>query len=573
MEKITGLKLKKYLIYFILFLALFLRVWKLNEVPVSLFGDEAEVGYQAYSILKTGRDYYGNFMPLHFHSLAEWRTPLYLYSAVPTVGLFGINALGVRLPAVIFGVGCIYALYLLVKKVFDNEKLALFTALIMTINPWHIQYSRGGFEVTQMLFLLILGLYFFFCSLEKNGRNLWISALLLTLMPWVYSTAKLFLPLLFIFLFFNWKKEIFSFSKKHIISAVIAICIVGLPILLSTLFGGGTQRINNISIFNDPRISFEVGKARVNDSHMRGEYDSRMKFTLKDKLLHNKYLFNLQEIIKNYLKSFSTDFLFIKGDPNPRHSIGIGEFYKVDSIILLLGICIFFLGKVAKKTKYFIAFWLLAGVFPSSLTQNGGDHATRLFLILPPLIILIAYGLVKGLEKFSKIGKQLTIAYFILLSVSFIFFQHQYWIHNPWWSEKWWHYGFKEAIESVKEIDKNYDTIVISTANEPPWVFFAAFYNYPPREWQLNFPMDNVVELENFGKVSHIGQFYFGSPQNGGIYDWGKVMNNRILYLASATEVPMNLVLEPERTPGDLTLLKTITYPSGEPVFYLFTGK
>src|SRR4030043_1754667 len=85
-------------------LASFLRLWKLDRVPVSLFGDELEVGYQAYSILKTGRDYSGNFMPIHFQSLAEWRTPLYLYSAVPAVAVFGITPWGVRLPAAIFGI-------------------------------------------------------------------------------------------------------------------------------------------------------------------------------------------------------------------------------------------------------------------------------------------------------------------------------------------------------------------------------------------------------------------------------------------------------------------------------------
>lgn len=565
--------MKKVLIILIIFLSLFLRVWKLNKVPVSLFGDEADVGYQAYSILKTGRDYYGNFMPIHFHSLAEWRTPLYLYSAVPTVALFGITPWGVRLPAAIFGVLSVYALYLLLKKVFEDENLALFSAFLMAINPWSIQYSRAGFEVTQMIFLIILGLYFFFCSLQKNGKGLWIAILLLTLTPWVYSTAKLFLPLLYIFMFINWRKEIFSFSKKHLIVAIVTFVVVGGPIIFSTLFDGGAQRIGDISVFSDPKISYVVGLERVNDAQMRGEYDSRIKLTFVDRLLHNKFIFISEEIAKNYLKSFSTDFLFITGDPNPRHSIGIGEFYKIDSLLLLLGLGVFFFGKIDKKIKYFIAFWILVGALPSSLTQNGGNHATRLILILPPLIVMIAYGLVKGVKRIPKIGNYLMFIYFIFLSISFLFFQHQYWIHNPWWSETWWHYGFQEAIQSVKEVEGNYDQIVISTAKEPPWVFFAAFYNYPPREWQLNFPINNVVELTNFGRVSHIGKFYFGSPQAGGVYDWGKIMNNKTLYLASTTEVPMDLVLEPERVPGDLTLLKTITYPSGKPVFYLFTGK
>ena len=99
---------KKVILLLIIVIASLLRLWKLGKIPVSLFGDELDVGYHAYSILKTGKDYQGNFMPLHFHSLAEWRTPLYLYSAVPTVGIFGISAWGVRLPAAIFGILSIY---------------------------------------------------------------------------------------------------------------------------------------------------------------------------------------------------------------------------------------------------------------------------------------------------------------------------------------------------------------------------------------------------------------------------------------------------------------------------------
>ncbi|KKP32910.1 MAG: hypothetical protein UR20_C0016G0001, partial [Candidatus Woesebacteria bacterium GW2011_GWE2_31_6] len=107
---------KNVILIVILLVASFLRLYKISSDPVSLFGDELDVGYHAYSILKTGKDYSGNFMPLHFQSLAEWRTPLYLYSAVPTVAIFGINALGVRLPAAIFGILGILGIYLLIKE-------------------------------------------------------------------------------------------------------------------------------------------------------------------------------------------------------------------------------------------------------------------------------------------------------------------------------------------------------------------------------------------------------------------------------------------------------------------------
>lgn len=331
------------LLILILLLATFFRFWKISQNPISLFGDELDLGYQAYSVLKTGEDYYGNFLPIHFHSLAEWRTPLYLYSAVPTVAIWGITPLGVRVPAAVFGVLGILAIYLFIRELTGKESLALISAGIMTISPWHLQYSRAGFEVTQMLFLLLMGLWLFFRSInKKNGKLLWLSVACLVLTPWVYSTAKLFTPLLLIFLFIVWRKQILSFSRKHLISACIAGLVVGIPIAYSTLFGGGAQRFDYLSVFTDPTIEGQVGEARIQDAHARGPLVVGISPLLSDKIFHNRFTVIGSVIIRNYLQAFSSEFLFIQGDPDLRQSIESGEFYKIDAIFLILGSALFF---------------------------------------------------------------------------------------------------------------------------------------------------------------------------------------------------------------------------------------
>ena len=131
-----------------------------------------------------------------------------------------------------------------------------------------------------------------------------------------------------------------------------------------------------------------------------------------------------------------------------------------------------------------------------------------------------------------------------------------------------------KAIQSVKEIDNNYDRVIISMGGEPAWIFFAAWYQYPPLEWQQNYPIGSDAELDGFGAVSHIDKFYFGkfSVQGGSLYDLGKYIDSKTLYLAVAREMPPNLIMEPERAPNDLKLIKAIAYPSGEPAYYLFSG-
>lgn len=559
----------------ILVVATLIRLWRISDLPVSLFGDELDVGYHAYSILKTGRDYSGNFLPLHFQSLAEWRTPLYLYSAVPTVALFGISPLGVRLPAVIFGILGIWLFYLLVKLIIKKESVALLAALLLAISPWHIQYSRAGFEVTQMLALYLAGVYLFLRGI-KEGRWLVPSAVFLALTPWVYSTAKFFLPLTLVALILIWRRELLAVPRKYLVYAGVAFFVVVTPITWSTIFGGGTARFAYVSVFTDPTTVPEVGFARLRDAQMRDpDVGIGVQPQLSDRIIHNKFTWWAAVLSRNYLQSFSTQFLFIKGDLNLRHSPdGIGQFYKIEVLFLLLGVVFLLTQRLDKKLKLFIVFWLLAAPIPAALTRDGGMHATRLFFFLPPLVFLTSLGIYYSWVAFKKKWQGLfALGLAGLYLLSFVFYQHTFWVHYPWDSERWWHAGFEEAIQSIKEVEKDYDRVVISMAGEPAWIFFAGWYEYPPDKWHSEFPIGNDVDLEGFGRVSHTDKFYFGSPEVEGLYSWGEVIDGKTLYLASEKEVRVNLIREPERTPEDLQLIRSIAYPSGEPAFYLFSGK
>lgn len=555
------------LIGIILLVASFLRLWNLSSVPPALFGDELDVGYQAYSILKTGKDYYGNPWPIHFHSIAEWRTPLYLYSAVPTVALFGITPLGVRLPAAIFGIMSVYVLFLFVRQVTNHESLATTASAILAVNPWSLQYSRAGFEVTLLIFLLLLGLYCFFRALQ-DSRFLIPACISLVLTLWVYATAKLFTPILLMFLLIVWRKEILALPKKYLLFAFFSLILIGAPITYDTFWGKGAQRFSYISVFTNPITEPEVGVARQIDARVRGEEGVGLTPQILDRLIHNKYTFWGKNIIDNYFRAFSTDFLFVKGDINLRHSIGTGEFYKIEALLLAFGIILFFTSKLhATRYKLLILFWLLAGALPASLTRDGGNHATRLILILPPLIFLIAY----GAKEILSLNKLIFLVFLGIWLLGIGTYLHNYYVHYPWESERWWHAGWGEAIKEVKRVDKDYDRVVISMAGEPAWIFFAGHYQYPPDLWQNNFPIGNDEILPAFGKISHINKFYFGIAP-GGVYEWGRILDKKTLYLANASEVKINLILESERTPGDLNLIKAITFPSGEPAFYLFSG-
>lgn len=556
------MKRSKILLILILTLATVLRTWSLDSVPVSLFGDELDVGYHAYSILKTGKDYSGNFLPMHLRSLVEWRTPLYIYSAVPTVGLFGISPLGVRLPAAIFGILGVWLIYLLAKKFTGTDIIALLSALFLAISPWHIQYSRAGFEVTEMLFFYMAGLYLL---LRGLGDNKWLplSSFCLGITPWVYNTAKLFLPLTIAAILVIWWKDLIKIPNRYRLwSLFICVIIVG-PFTWNTLFAGGTQRIAGISIFNDDTVVPKIGFERLNDIKVRNNTDANINQTmLVDKLFHNQPLSYLDIFIKNYFQAYSSEFLFTRGDINLRHSAGSGEFYKVQALFFLIGIPFLLTQKFNKKANLLLVFWLVSSPIPSALTKDGGSHATRLILMLPPLTILISLGVYNTFQFLGIYLKRVFIILFsLLLILNFISFQHNYWIHYPWQSERWWHAGYKEAIKSAVMEGEKYEKVIISSANEPSLIFFLAYSMFPP----------NLFHTE-INSTTNLGKYEFPPVGKGfNLYEIGANLAEKTLYLATAKEIVLDLNKEPQRLPNDIKLIKTINYPSGGPAFYLFT--
>src|SRR3989344_3591978 len=111
----------RWLLVVILVLAAVLRLWQLGEYPIHLTNDEAAIGYNAYSILKTGRDEHGELLPIVFKSFGDWKPGLYIYTTVPSVFLFGLTEFAVRLPSALAGILAVYLVYLLTSKLFNKK--------------------------------------------------------------------------------------------------------------------------------------------------------------------------------------------------------------------------------------------------------------------------------------------------------------------------------------------------------------------------------------------------------------------------------------------------------------------
>src|SRR3989338_8281850 len=157
----------------ITFIAVFLRLFNLGKTPIALEWDEVALGYDAYSIIQTGRDQFGHFLPINFRSLDDWKPPLYVYSALPGIFLFGLNDFAVRLPSAVFGSLAVILVFFLVQEFFqerpEKNQIALLSALFLAISPWHLQFSRAAFETNLSVTVTTAAVLCFLIGIRKRN--------------------------------------------------------------------------------------------------------------------------------------------------------------------------------------------------------------------------------------------------------------------------------------------------------------------------------------------------------------------------------------------------------------------
>ncbi len=523
----------RFYLILILGLALFLRIYRLPNLE--LFGDELDVGYHAYSLWASGRDYLGQRFPFYIHSFSEWRAPLLMYLAAPFVGFLGLNEWGVRLPAVLLGVLNIYLFYLLIKEVFKDEKLALWASLLMAIIPWHLHYSRTAFESTLLLGLVLLG------TLAFIRKKWWLAVMGFALSFYSYNTANIFVPLwvMVLFLVFRSKKNLFWIAGKVSLLALLL-----LPLALCILKGRGSARFKLISIFNNPQTIDQIVFKR----------NTGIENQLIERGFHNKLTGWGKEFIDNYLTAFSPNFLFINGDPNPRHNPpSSGQLYWFLALFLIFGL-IKLVQEKERFPKQFTLAWLLIAPLASSLTIAGGNQATRLFLMIPPLLLLVALGIKSLIDNKVKI-----ILILGFLAAGLFFWLHDYFVHYPKEQYRFWHYGYKEAMQWLKDEEDSFEKIIINNNHEPALIRYLFWTKKDPYWFRDNFQGDEedfVLGKVNFRRAK-IGE------------DW----QDKTLYLVfQGDDVPGDWDWSKE-PPAGVRVLKTVYDPWQMPMMYWVTQK
>lgn len=479
-----------WLLISILVLAAVLRLWKLGTTPPGLTSDEAALGYNAYSILKTGRDEYGKFLPIIFKSFGDYKPGFYIYLDTPFVAALGLNEFSTRLPSALAGILSVFLIYLICSNLF-GKRVGIFTAFVTSVTPWSVYFSRGAWEVNVSLTLTLAGIYFFLKALEKS-KYFVLSSVLFALTLLTYQGAKLSTGIVVVLLAILYWKQILKFEKKYLFSGITLGIIISLPIVLS-LFNGQAGRLDVFSVFSYPRPKdytqtfLDEGGEKIGD--------------LNYYLFHSEGLNFMRGILGRYFNHFSGRFLFFEGDfSNPRQSAPYQGMLLLGDIVLIVVGAFSFLKKGKSKEALFVWLWLVLSPLPAVLSRDQ-VHAVRAINMQVPLIILISFGLMTFFDNFKKTSSVLVLSgFFAMFYVAgFVYFLDAYFVHVPAHDSIYWNYGYKQIVETVTPLEKDYKIIKVQQSFAQPYIYFLFYQKYDPAKYQKN------AKLVSSGNINDVG--------------------------------------------------------------------
>ncbi len=416
----------------------------MGEIPAGIHPDEESHGYNAFSLLETGKDRYGQSLPILFRSFGSYQPPLYTYLSILPVKVFGNTIFSARFLSATAGVSLVWITYLFALQIFNDrykKKLALISAFIIAISPWSIFFNRLTAEGSLGVTVFTLSILFFIYSLKKR-IFFPIACLALGLSTHAYYSERiisiLFLPI-FILLY---RDYLFKNNKRWILIGFAIFLVTLIPHLMIASSGALTRRLAQVGLLS-------------------GGYTG-------------------VDVIKKYVTYFSPANLFFDtGENLGRLSSDMGVFYNWLIIPFFAGIR--FVNKYLSKgfLKLLISLFLLTPV--SAALTGDSFYPLRILDLIWLFSLIISMGVFSIYEVFpKKITLVLLISAFIISIISFYI---SYFVLFKYERAKDYGYGYVSLMNYLKKYP-NYQIIIDSTREYGAGLRIAYLTRYDPGDLQ-----------------------------------------------------------------------------------------
>lgn len=429
----------------IILLFLATRLYKITQIPGSVYWDEASIGYNAYAVATDLKDEWGETLPLHFRAFGEFKLPTYIYSVAILTKIFGLNDLAVRLPAALYGLGVVILTYFLVAKITKDEKTGLAASFILSVSPWLFIFTRTGYEAVAGLFFFLLFIYFLELYREKK-MFIVFAALAAVLTIYSYNSFRIITPIYIVIWAINQKPR----NLKLILPALAIFLISLIPIVRLFYLDSGASRFSTVGLTNPVAIA------------------------------------------GNYFSHFDFKFLFLEGDANGRHqNPGWGQLYLIELPLFLVGV--WKIIKSKNKSVWLFLLLLVLAPIPGSLAKEA-PHGLRSIVMSFAFASISALGLA-SLRRF--ILPVFVIVYLFSFGLYFRDFVQKY--NQETASD--WQYQYKEIFADTR-------SGVVTDKYGEPYIFALYYLKYPPQGFRKTVKY-NPPDKWGFSTVKSFGQFEF----------------------------------------------------------------
>ena len=327
-------------------ISVFLHFYSLSSVPNGFFCDESAIGYNAWSILETGRDEYGTSYPLFFRCFDNYHDPVMVYTLVPLIKIFGLSKWIVRFPSTVYMLLASLAFYFLSYHFTRGKYLSLCAAFVFSILPWAFPLSRTTMSgYTPMLLGMTAGWLFLMKAFaHKSAKFAAFSALGWALAMYSHNCGRPMTAVLLVCFFAASGKGVIRRWRTAALFSILFVALM-LPMIFYVLYHPESMsaRFQTISVWRDfPGIPE-----------------------------------TLKRIAVRYLEYFSPVYLFLTGGTTIRHNTGLTG---VLFISLLPGVlaglyrCI----KYFSRNYYYRCVMLGIAVYPAAAVLTIDHyHSTR----------------------------------------------------------------------------------------------------------------------------------------------------------------------------------------------------
>lgn len=486
LDKLIFLQKTKIILFGILLISAILRIWNLDSVPPSASLDEASIGYNAYSVLRTGVDEFRQFPLISQRGYDDYRRSTYLFLTIPFIYVLDLNVVAVRLPAVILSILTVLAFYGIAKEVIKEKKYSEFFALIssffLAISSWHIYISRMGHESNACLSFLVFAIFFFLKGLKKD-YFLVFSFLFFLLSMISYYSGQIVVPLIVVVLF--------ALYYKHILKVIIR---NRFNLFLSAIFFGLTALVL-WSIFSPSALIRYRGTSTLSPQAHQEEFDLRVqlrntavaKHDLIGTVFYNRHFFTLQVLLEGYFSHFNYEWLFFNPSNGAFKAPQSGLLNIWEAPFIIIGIVGLLLTKIVDtRKKIFLFSWLLIGPLPASIATQA-PHAMRSYNMLPAIELLGAFGFIFLIVRFNKIKLFLTGILLVISALGVTKFSYDYFVLFPKIQSKAYQYAFSKTIPYITRNQDKYKKIIFSNEDNlyQSYMIFLYYAKYDPKKYQL----------------------------------------------------------------------------------------